>query len=170
MATPRDDSYGTLNGVGMLVPKHSGTEQDFRDTTRPTDDHVVRWLDQISQLCNSMLAKEGFAVPATAKMVKMQLDFFVEQEVASMVEGINGFGRFGPTAKKGGSKGRFALLVEDVQEFIEHNSVGWERLGTEREVSLAENIAYKESDNSGDSLSPIFQREAFGNVFQDWDS
>lgn len=31
-------------------------------------------------------------------------------------------------------------------------------------------IGFRGTDNSGDSTFPIFQREAFGNVFVDWDA
>lgn len=31
-------------------------------------------------------------------------------------------------------------------------------------------IGYRDTDNSGEDVSPIFQRESFGNKFKDWDA
>lgn len=170
MAAPADNSYGDLEGVGALTPKFSGTESDFADTTRPTDVFVIKFIDQVSSLCNSILARFGFAIPASQPDVVQQMAFFVEQEVAAIVEGLNGFGRFGPSAKKGGAKGRFALLVEDVEAFIEANAIGFERLGEARAEAQASGIAFRDTDASGDPVFPIFQREGFGNTFEDWDA
>ncbi len=170
MAGPSDNSYGSLAGVGVLVPKWSGTAGDFADTTRPSDASVINWIDQISGLVNSILSQVGFEVPVDQNDVVLQLRFFVEQEVAAIVEGINGFGRFGPQAKSGGKKGRFALLVEDVESFIMANATGFERLGASREYDEAESIGYRGTDASGDETFPIFQREAFGNAFDNWDA
>ena len=170
MTAPDVKSYGSLEGVGALVPKWSGTNGDFADTTRPTDDFVVRWIDQISGLVNTILAEAGFAIPIDEEQVRFQCAFFVEQEVAAIVEGVNGFGRFGPQAKSGGKKGRFALLVEDVEAFVMANKTGFQRLGAARSQDEAESIGYRDTDESGDAVSPIFQREAFGNAFPDWDT
>ena len=162
------NSYGTLAGVGVLVPKWSD-DGAFANSTRPVFGTVENWINQISGLVNSMLAQAGFTVPITDTDVKDQMIFFVEQEVAAVVEGINGFGRFGPTSKTGGRKGRFALLVEDVQTFIEAHKAGMESLGADRATNEADAIGFLETDQSGDEVAPIFQREAFGNSFRDWD-
>ncbi len=170
MAAPDLNSYGDLEGVGALTPKFSGVADDFAETTRPTDDFVIRFIDQTSALVNSILARFGFEIPVDNQDVRRTLQFFVEQEVASIVEGLNGFGRFGPTAKKGGAKGRFALLVEDVEAFIEANQIGFDRLGATRAQAAAAGIAFRSADESGNEIEPIFQREAFGNSFENWDA
>ena len=79
-----------------------------------------------------MLAQNGFAVPVSQADAKLMLDYFVNEESAAIVEGINGSGRFGPSVKRKGASGRFALIVEDVQLFLETNAVGIERLGVPR--------------------------------------
>ncbi len=170
MPAPNENSYGDLEGVGALTPKFSGTAGDFATTTRPSDDFVIRFIDQISSLVNSILARFGFEIPVDNQDVRRACEFFVEQEVASIVEGLNGFGRFGPTAKKGGAKGRFALMVEDVQAFVEANQIGFDRLGATRAQAQAAGIAFRMTDESGDEIEPIFQREAFGNAFENWDT
>lgn len=162
--------YGTVDGVGALVPMFSGTDQDFADTTRPTDTQLTAILVQMSGMVNSVLAQYGFSTPiASPSDIKEALDSFVEQEGADIVAGINGAGRFGPSSKAMGKKGRLAMLVEDVESFVSGNAVGWERLGATRTYQQAESIGYRGQDEGGDDVAPIFQRDAFGNVFTDWD-
>ena len=170
MAAPDGNSYGDLEGVGALVPNYSGLESNFEDTTRPTDDFVIKFIDQVSALVNSILARVGFTIPATQDDVRRQCAFFVEQEVASIVEGLNGFGRFGPTTKREGPRGRFALMVEDVEAFIEANAIGFERLGETRSSGQASGIGFRQFDDSGNEIEPLFQREAFQNMVKDWDA
>ena len=67
------------------------------------------------------------------------------------------------------SGGRFNIILNDVKEFIEAQAVGIERLGASRAYDPIAGIGYRSTDNSGDDTFPIFQREAFGNTFTDWD-
>jgi hypothetical protein len=163
------NSYGSVTGVGALVPRWSGAATDFAATTRPTLAQVEGWIDQISAILNSILAQVGFTIPVSQATVKSALGFFVNEEVAAIVEGVNGSGRFGPTAKAMGKQGRFALILGDVEAFLEMNTVGFERLGAARNYSVAAGIGYRETNNAGDETTPIFSREGFGNRFTDWD-
>jgi len=163
-------SYGSTAEVAALVPRYENGSGDFDETTRPTLATVTTLLTQVSAVVDSMLAGLGFAVPVTDADVTPMLALFVDQEVAAICEGINGGGRFGPTAKRGGGKGRFALILEDVQGFLEANAAGLEQSGASRTLTSGGQIGYRGTDNSGDSVAPIFQREAFGNSFDDWDS
>jgi len=167
------NSYGTAAGVAALVPlRASGTGDsvNFTSSTRPTITQVEAQIDQISALVNAMLAEAGFSIPVSQASGVLLLTQFVQQEVAAIVEGINGSGRFGPTAKQVGGRGRFAVLVEDAHEFIEVHKVGLERLGATRSTSVSSGIAYRDTDEGGDDTFPIFQRDAFGNEFDDWGS
>lgn len=165
---PRVNSYGASSGVAALVPRYAaGT--DFSGDTFPTRTQVIAFVDQISALVNAMLSEAGFKIPVTQADAVLSLRFFIEQEVAAIAEGINGSGRFGPTTKEGGGKGRFALLVEDVEAFVESHMIGLERLGATRLYSVTANIATRDTDERGRATFPIFQRDAFGNVFKDWD-
>ena len=163
-------AYGTAGEVASLTPRYANTSGIFDTTTRPTLATVTTLLAQVSRMVASMLDADGFTVPITAADVTPMFALFVEQEVAAIVEGINGSGRFGPTTKSGGGKGRFALILDDVRSFIEGNAFGIESAGATRGSSLGSQIGYRDTDNSGDATAPIFQREAFGNAFTDWDS
>lgn len=164
------NSYGTLAGVGALVPKFSGDAGDFGETDRPSGVSVENWIDGISGMVNSTLAQEGFAVPVTQADVVEALRMFVEQEVVDLVYGINGSGRFGPTSKQTQRMSRWKILTDDVMSFVSANAFGFELLGATRSEEASAGIQYRDTDESGDEMHPIFQREAFGNVFQDWDA
>lgn len=167
--TPAAGTYSSLASIGSLVPRYATRTGTFDDTTRPTVVAVVELMEQVSSIVDSMLAENGFDIPVTNTTVKNSLDLFVAQEVAAIVEGINGSGRFGPTTKTGGKRGRFALLFEDVQNFIEANALGFERAGAARSYSIGSEIGYRATDEAGDDIFPIRQRKEFGTVWTNWD-
>lgn len=162
------NSYGSVLGAAGLVPRYTvaGT---FDATTRPTLTQVESHIDSVSGIVNSMLAQMGFTIPITVDTVKDALDLFVNEEVGAIAEGINGAGRFGPRATDGVTPNRFKLILEDVRLFIEGNAAGFERLGAVRQYSYTAGLAFRDVDEAGDATSPIFQRKAFGNTFDDWD-
>src|SRR5574341_553003 len=163
------NSYGSTAGVSGLVPNFP-TGGSFTAGTRPTLTQVEGWIDSISGILNSMLAEAGFAVPMSDDDVKDALDFFVNQEVASICEGVNGSGRFGPTCKQVGRQGRFAIMLEDVKALVDGNKAGFERLGAERAYDTTSSIAFRDTDESGEAVAPLFERKAFGDTTFEWDS
>ncbi|RJX17539.1 MAG: hypothetical protein C4575_12920 [Desulforudis sp.] len=163
-------AYGSESEVAALTPRAANASGVFDTTTTPKLATVTTWLTQLSSMVDSMLAKEGFSVPITNTTVKPALDLFVEQEAAALVEGVNGSGRFGPSTGKGGGRGRFALMLDDVKAFIEGNAFGFEQAGATRSLNIGAQIGYRGTDDAGDDVEPIFQRKAFGNVFEDWDT
>jgi hypothetical protein len=175
------NSYGSTADVAALVPKwaNKATPPDFDTTTRPTLAQVENQVNQLSALVNALLAEAGFAIPVTQADAKLALAYFVEEEAAAIVDGINGSGRFGPSSKAMGAKGRFALLVADVQAFIEMNKAGFERLGAVRAFAATAGLAFRATDNQGNDVHPMVSREQFthqggvggrpSNEFIDWD-
>ncbi len=163
------NSYGDLNEIAALVPRRGSPVSTFDNNTRPTITQLESIVDQVSAVVNAILAQAGFSIPVTDADAVLMLDLFVNQEAAAIVEGINGSGRFGPTAKKAVG-GRFAIITADVKDLILEQAVGLERLGATRTYDPIAGIGYRSTDNSGDDVSPIFQREAFGNSFTEWDS
>lgn len=164
------NSYGTVTGVAALTPRNANSSGTFDATTRPALTRVEAFIDQVSAALNSILAQNGFVIPVTQASVVRMLNFFVEEEVASIVEGLNGFGRFGPNPERGGRPNMFSAVRKDVEAFVESNAVGMERLGATRNYSLTAGIAFRDTDESGASIEPLFQRKAFGNAVEDWDS
>ena len=163
------NSYGSATGVVAFVPNY-GSGGAFTTGTRPTLAQVEGWIDSVSGILNSILAEAGFTIPVTNDDVKDALDFFINQEVASICEGVNGSGRFGPTSKAVGKQGRFSLMLEDVKTFVEGNKAGFERLGAERAYDVTSSIAYRDTDESGEAVTPLFERKAFGDTTREWDN
>lgn len=162
------NSYGTPSGVGALIPRYANGVGTFLTTDRPTLGQVVAFIDQVSSLINGILSQNGFVVPVTQADVVLSLSMFVQEEVAAIAEGINGSGRFGPTAKQP-NRSRFKIVMDDVETFILTNSEGFARLGAARSQNATSGIGYRDTDEAGDSIVPLFERKAFGNIVQEWD-
>lgn len=164
------NSYGTIAGVASLTPRYLDKDSNtFDGDTRPTLIQVESFIDQVSGMLNSYLSQEGFSIPVSQEDVKLALDLFVNQEVASIVEGVNGHGRFGPSQRSPGGI-RFSAVMKDAKEFIESQAEGFEILGASRSKSLFDGIGTRDQDESGNDTFPIFQRKGFGNSFTDWDN
>ena len=166
------NSYGSPSGVAALTPRYANGVGTFLTTDRPSLQGVINLIDQVSGLLNSILSQSGFLVPVSSVLapdVILALTIFVQEEVASIVEGINGSGRFGPTSKTP-NQSRFNLIMIDIQDFIIANADGFERLGAQRTKSAVGTIGFRDHDQAGDEIVPLFERKAFGNVVQEWDS
>lgn len=164
------NSYGDVDEIAALVPRYGNSGGFFDSTTRPTLAQVESLTDQVSATLNSILATAGFSIPVTQADAVLLLDLWVNQEVAAIAEGINGSGRFGPMAgATQDSRGRWALIREDAEDFVNANAVGLERLGAAREHDMLSGAAFREEDNSGREIFPLFQREAFGGHHTNWD-
>jgi hypothetical protein len=164
------NSYGDTAEIAELVPRHATPVGTFDATTRPSLTQLESNVDQLSAMLNTMLAEAGFDIPVTQADAKLTLDLFVNQEAAALVEGINGYGRFGPTQGKGTPRGRFALMMDDVQAFIIANMAGFERLGAARDYSQVGGLGYRGTDESGNEIFPMFQRDSHGDNWPNWDS
>lgn len=173
---PRVDSYGTSMGVASLTPRYAGNSGDFTSTTRPTDLQVNKWIDNISSMLNIILADHGFAIPIVQINAVIACETFVEEEVASIVEGVNGSGRFGPVGAQVGSQnripssGRFGIVTSDIHNFIATNALGFERVGCLRTQAPTDQIAYRDSDQQGMSVPPLFERKGFRDIAKEWDN
>lgn len=161
------NSYGSTGGVAALTPRYAAAGGVFDGTTKPTLAQVEGFIDQVSALLNTMLARNGFVIPVTQADCKLTLAMFTNEEVAQIAEGINGSGRFGPGQKQVG-RSRYQLITTDVQEFIDANAAGFENLGAGRTTSAMGEVGVSSTDGSGNDIFPIFQRAGFGNQFDNW--
>ena len=117
-------AYGSLNEVAAFVPRYADQSGDFTLTTRPNINQVTTWLTQVSGVLNAYLESKGWSVPVTDESLNAALDMFTSEEVAAMVEGANGSGRFGPTAPDQRQQSRFAIIRQDVTNFIDSLLIG----------------------------------------------
>lgn len=164
------NSYGDTGEVAKMEPRYANSSFLFDGTTRPTLATVESFTDQVSSIINIMLAGNGFSIPVSQTDALGALDLFVNMEVSSIVEGINGSGKFGPSGKKGGNKGRWAVLYEDVAGFLKGFSNGLESLGVTRSgAATLSGLGFMETDNQGDAVFPVRTRQEFNNTFKEWD-
>ncbi|MGH9158202.1 MAG: hypothetical protein ACRD1K_20730 [Acidimicrobiales bacterium] len=162
-----DSSYGTPEEVASLVPRYTASGA-FNTTTRPSLEQIERYLDRVSGIVNTLLAQEGFTVPIADPIGKSALDQLTIEAVVELCHLTNSAGRFF-TDRTLRSQNPMRIIREELANWIDEHSAGLENLGAGRSTSLAGQIAYRDTDESGDPTFPIFQREGFGNRFDDWD-
>lgn len=150
------NSYGSTAGVAALTPRYANSSGLFDTTTRPTLLTVEAQIDEISGLANVILSQVGLTVPIAQADAKLALDIFVNEEVAAIVEGINGSGRFGPTTKEPG-RSRFRIIMDDLQSFVSQQAQGFENLGVPSSKQTV-SIGFSAAD-----YNPLFTRDQFGN-------
>ena len=121
-------AYGSLDEVVAFVPRYADQFGHFTTTTRPTLAQVTAWLTQVSGVLDAYLSSKGWATPVTEANLLAALNLFTSEEVAAMVEGANGSGRFGPTAPDQRAQSRFAIIRMDVVNFIDSLLIGNEAL------------------------------------------
>lgn len=161
------NSYGDTAEIAALTPRYANGSGAFDASTTPKLTQVESETDQVSAILNVVLAELGFTIPVTQADAKLMLDWFVNHEVAAIVEGINGNGRFGPSQHSPG--GKQTIIEKEVRDFVTRYATGIERLGAGRNYSATSGLGYRDTDNSGDATFPLFQREGFGATFEDWD-
>jgi hypothetical protein len=126
-------TYGTIAQVAAFVPRYANSNSEFSTTTRPTAAQVEAWLEQVSGVLDAYAGSKGYSVPITVPDLLQAMTLFTTEEVAAMVEGANGSGRFGPTAPNQRAQSRFAIIREDVTNFIDSLLIGnnvWAGVGT----------------------------------------
>ena len=161
------NSYGDPAEVAIMVPRYNNGSNVFDASTRPTLLQVESFCDQVSAVLNAILAQNGFDVPVTDSDAVLMLDLFVNQEVAAIAEGVNSLGRFGPTQKQSGGKGRWTIMMDDAADFVEKMAHGIEAMGASRTENIT--IQFGDTDASGDPVTPLFQVEGFGYTRTNWD-
>lgn len=162
------NSYGSLEGVAARCSVFTN-EGLFDGNTTPKDERVIAWLNEISGYMNIALSNEGFVTPVVQPDAKNMLISAVEQYVADLVFASNSAGRF--YTEKFLSSGMTPLmqLMREANDWINVNAGGLENIGVPRRSTPADQIGFREFDESGDPTTPLFQRKAFGNVVRDWD-
>ncbi len=163
-----DKSYGSPDDVAALVGRYTNSGV-FDDTTRPTLEQLERYIDRISGITNVYLAEKGFTVPVTQTDAKLALDELVNQAVVELCHVTNSAGRFF-TDRRLKKQNPLRVIREEIANWVELHDTGLENIGVARGTGLAGQIAYRDTDESGDATAPIFQREAFGNSIKDWDT
>lgn len=161
-------AYGTVVGVQAYCQSYTNNAGEFDSDTTPKSFHVTAWLNQISAIVDISLAKEGFTVPVVSTNGVLALTNIVEQLVTDLVQWANRAGRFYTERSQQYGVSPWRVITADIEKWVDDNAPGLEAGGVPRGESSGENIIYRDSDESGDLLFPIFQRKGFGNQFEDW--
>ncbi len=176
MTTPTiaDDSYGSVEGVAALA--HTWTTDDtfndadaYVEATNPSLTTVINWINQISAILNTALRKYGFVVPIATTRGKLTADSIVDELVADLCAYANSKGRF--LTEKFVERGMsvWRAIRNDIDAWVLEYAPGLEQDGAAREATNVDEIGFRSTDERGNPTSPIFQRDGFGNTFQDWD-
>ena len=167
------NSYGSPSDVAAEVPRYTDTtSRVFDSDTRPTLKQVEGYINRISGVLNLYIAKAGFSVPIKQADAKLACAQIVIESVIDMCHAANSAGRFySDKYLSGKSPTRISrMLSGEMADWVEANAAGFEQIGATRNTSNAEQIGFREYDEAGDSVTPIFQRKGFGNDFIEWDS
>lgn len=156
-------SYGNALGVGGYC-RNLASSGAFTTSTNPSVGTVETWLEQISAMLDSALAVKGFVVPMTNPNAVNAAAVIVEQIVADMAKGANSTGRFFADKALESGRSMWAMIAEDMLAWVEMMAAGLEEMGAARGDTNENTIGYK----TGDIAFPIFQRDAYGNKFTDW--
>ncbi len=162
-------SYGTAAGVAAYVGVFTASGA-FTTATKPTLAQVESWIDQVSALLNTALAKRGFTVPMTQADAVLGAKSLVEQLVSDLAQAANSSGRFFSEKNLERGVNNWNIIRNDISAWVEEYASGFEELGVSRGAPQATEIGFRGSDNGGQSTSPIFQRKQFGNEFTNWDT
>lgn len=164
------NSYGDTTEVGTFMNRYANDAALFDATTLPTLTQVESMVDQVSAMLNGILRQYGFTTPVTNADAKLALDAFVNEQVSVLVEAVNVRGRYGPGSDQPYEAVDMTTILQKARDYIAGMAVGLERLGATRSSDPMAGISYRNVDEGGDDVSPIFQRDGFGNRFKDWDS
>ena len=169
------DSYGTVEVVAALA--HTWTTDDtfldedaYTEATNPSLTSVTNWINQVSAVLNVALAKYGFVIPITTSRGVLVASSIVEQLVADLVAYANSKGRFLSEKFTQSGLSVWRAICNDLDLWVLEYAPGLEQDGAERTSSNIDEIGFRDANERGDPTFPIFQRDGFGNRFQDWDN
>ncbi len=162
--------YGTADGVAAYAKPYA-TGGHFYDAdcltclvdeeTNPTLSEVNNWLTQLSNTLDVVLAGEGFTVPITETKCVSMITAMIEQMVGDLVQAANGCGRFFTNRAQEFGAVPMMVIRKELVAWANDNASNLAAAGAARGASARDEIATKEN-------TPIFSREAFGNVFDVW--
>lgn len=158
-------AYGNATGVGAYC-RNLTASGVFTSSTNPTLSSIENWLDQLSAMLDSALSVQGFVVPLENGEAVNAASVIIEQLVADMAKGANSTGRFFAEKTLNNGMSMWKMIADDLLAWVNMMAPGLEEMGAERGDTGGNTFGYK----TGDTAFPIFQRNAFGNTFTDWES
>ena len=162
------NSYGTAADVAALSDVYT-ISNAYTTATIPTLAQVEGWIDQVSAIMNASLAAQGFTIPVSQADSVLAIKSYVVQAVTDLAHAANSAGRFFSDRALQAGTSPMAAVRKEILDWVLTFADGLEALGAARSGDTATgDIGFKGTDANGNETFPIFQREAFGNVFDDW--
>ena len=161
------NSYGSVAEVTALTARYliGGT---YTTATRPTLAQVEKFIDNASSTLNVMLAKAGFTIPITQADAKAACAEIVIEVVVDLCHAANSTGRFFTDRALERGVNPMKAIRDDMAAWVEMQAPGLEALGAARSTSQLDGIAFRGTDEAGNEIFPIFQRDGFNNHFDNW--
>jgi hypothetical protein len=174
MPTIASDSYGSVEGVAAKA--RTWTTNDtfldadlYQDGTNPSETTVINWINEVSAHLNLALMKYGFTAPLTTTRGVLAAQSIIETIVADLAAFANNKGRFMTEKFQSSGVSIWRSILDDLDSWVLDYAPGLEQDGAERSASNMDEIGFRSTDQRGNPTAPIFQRDGFGNSFQDWD-
>lgn len=170
---PGTESYGTVAGIAALARTWT-LDNTFIDATlyddgsNPDLTTVVTWVDEVSAMLNIALAKHGFVVPLSTTRGRMAARSIVNQVTADLVKYVNNQGRFFSQRFVDSGYSVWKSIRSELDLWVSEFAPGLAESGETQNASDLDAIGFRDTDEDGDHVFPIFQRKAFGNRFDNW--
>ena len=159
------NSYGSVSGVAAFCTVYTASGS-FTTATIPTLANVESMIDQTSALLNTSLAAQGFSVPIAQADAKLACDSIVNQLVSDLAHAANSAGRFFSERSLTGGLSIWAQVRKEIDEWVSMSTTGLSALGASRRVSSALSVGYRATDDNGNTVSPLFDRDQYGSDTQ----
>jgi len=172
---PAADSYGTAEGVAALASTWTRDREWFDDdppyveATNPSLTTVVRWIDQASSMLNIALENNGFTVPLQQARSIEAAAMLIEEIVSDRARFVNNKGRFFSDDAQHSKVSMLEAIAAEIDAWVLMYAPGLEANGEQRS-GLSIKFGVRTHNDKGEATFPIFQRDAFGNKFIDWEN
>jgi hypothetical protein len=163
--TTSQNAYGAVSDVEALTRVYTNAGR-FDGTTIPTRPQVESMIDQVSSLVNISLAAQGFAVPVTQADAKRGIDSIVNQLVSDLPHAANTSGRFFSERALNGGLSVWAQIRKDIDDWVSMSATGLAALGAERVTESQMTVGFRNGNDDGEMVSPLFTRDQYGRDVQ----
>jgi hypothetical protein len=153
--------YGSANGVAALCKRWTNSGV-FDNTSNPTLATVNEWLEQVSSMIDIALSTSGFTAPVTSASITPALNSFVNAMVTDLAGAANSSGRFYSDRMIDNGVSPLKVISKDIFGWIDVMSSGILALGAGQVISNAGRIAFRDGDDDGNQIDPLFGRDTFG--------
>lgn len=121
-------AYGTAAGVASLDSLWT-VGGAYTTGSKPTLAQVESWLTQVSNMLDTAMANEGFAVPVIVSGVTSEFALLVEGLVKDLVNANHSAGRFFTERSLENSKSWMAQIRQELVDYVIANATGFENRG-----------------------------------------